>query len=342
MLTSALIGTGQIASSLHLPAHRGLSGSRLEWVCDVDEQAARQFAERFGIPKWTTRLEEVLSDLGVDWVDIATPNRTHEALAVQAMSAGKHVLCQKPMAHSAEAAERMVRTASETGRQLGILMSFRSDPILGSLRSMIEAGAFGQISHYRGKMVSSGGFRLNRGDWREQEAAGALDLLGIHLIDLFHWMENDAIQWVQSMSRTLYAPMKGDDVTLAIYGFESGVTALRETTYCSYAREGMPVYALEINGTEGRAAYQIETGQLTLQLKRGYEGDCFSCRPNETHAFKFAPYGSDAHVHRVHQQFVDSLAGEEPFPLQGEAGVRAMRLIEATRRSSAKHKRVVL
>jgi|GEM_PF-2257433 len=341
-LTSALIGAGRIAQSLHLPAHLQIQGSALKWVCDTNEEAARSLAEQHGIPNWTGRLADVLADAEVDWVDVAVPNRFHEAVTVQALQAGKHVLCQKPMADSVEAAERMAATAAAAGRQLGMFMCFRGDEALRLVRAMIREGAFGSIISFRGKMLSSKGTTLREGDWRMDDASGALDLLGIHLLDLFAWLHSD-IEWVQAYANTLYAQMKGDDITTAVYGLKDGATAVMETFYSSYTYPGMSLYTLEVNGTDGLAQYKMDTGELTLQLRHDYQAGATTCKGGQATRLKLAHALKDGEaLANEHQAFVDALHSGQPFEADGAAGLQALRVLYATREAARSGQRLAV
>ncbi|TBL81954.1 Gfo/Idh/MocA family protein [Paenibacillus thalictri] len=341
-LTAALVGTGGIANALHIPAHHGIEGSTLKWVCDLDENVAKKVAEQYGIPNWTGNLQAILADPEVDWVDVAVPNRFHESVTVQALEAGKHVLCQKPMADSAEAALRMVDAAKKAGRQLGIYMCFRGDPGLQLLRRLIREGAFGGIISLRGKMISAGGFNLKEGQWRMDDASGALDLLGIHMIDLFAWLHSE-IEWVQAYTNTLHAPMKGDDVTTAIYGLSGGVTAVMETTYSSYIHGGTPLYILDVNGTAGSAQYILESGRMTIQLKDDFTEGNIAYQGGTISEFTFAHTlsGGGALPH-VHQAFVDALRDGKRFDIDGMTGYRAIRVMDCTREAAAAARKVII
>ncbi len=340
ILNSAIIGAGSIAGSLHMSAHRKIEGSMLKWVCDTNAEAAKKFAEEHRIPNWTDQLDVVLSDPEVDWVDVVVPNRYHEAVTVKALEAGKHVLCQKPMAPTLEAAQRMMDAAGASGRNLGMFMCFRGDPALRNVRRMIGEGVFGDIISLRGKMISGAGKNLKEGSWRMEDASGALDLLGVHLIDLFIWLYSD-VEWVQAYSDTLYAPMKGDDVTTAIYGLKDGVTAVLETTYCSYTYPGMSLYTLEINGTAGQAKYQMGTGDLELLLKEDYESKDIVCKGGEPAQFKFDfALKRGGALHNVHQDFVHAIQRGEAFEADGMEGYKAIRIMEATRRAAKEHGRI--
>ncbi|MCZ8515008.1 Gfo/Idh/MocA family oxidoreductase [Paenibacillus filicis] len=342
LLTSALVGAGKIADWLHLPVHKKLRGSELKWVCDSNGQVAKGFAEKWGIPNWTDRLEDVLADTAVDWVDVTVPNRFHEPVTVQSLQAGKHVLCQKPMATSIEAAQRMISAADQSACSLGMYMCFRGDPAFRMMKRMIAEGIFGNIISFRGKMISGNGMNLRTGQWRMDDASGALDLLGIHLIDLFAWLYSD-IQWVQAYSNTLYAPMNGDDVTTAIYGLKDGVTAVLETTYSSYLGPGLPIYLFEVNGTEGYASYNFDVGKLIIQLKNGYQSENFSCKPNEVKhcTFEHTLNGGDS-IANVHQDFVDSLLRGEAFDADGQAGLKSICVVETTRLAARERRQIMI
>jgi len=341
-LTSALVGAGGIADWLHAPIHQQLRGSDLKWVCDSNVQVAEQFAKKWNIPNWTDQLEDVLADDSVDWVDVAVPNRFHEQVTVQCLQAGKHVLCQKPMADSMEAAQRMIAAADQTQRRLGIYMCFRGDPAFRMLKRMIAEGAFGHIISLRGKMISGNGMNLRTGQWRMDDASGALDLLGIHLVDLFAWLHSD-IKWVQAYSNTLYAPMNGDDVTTAIYGLRDGVTAVLETTYSSYMSPNLPIYLFEVNGTAGYASYNFDIGKLVIQLKEGYQSEVINCAPNEVkhctieHALNNG--GSEANVH---QEFVESLLRGEAVEADGRVGLVAIAVLEKTRLAAKERRQLII
>lgn len=339
-LVGALIGTGSIARQLHMPAHRQLRHSTLKWVCDANLETAKSFAEDYGIPRYTTLVDDVLTDEEVDWIDIATPNSTHEPIAVRCLEAGKHVLVQKPMASSADAAARMSAAAAKYDRKLGVFMFFRSDTGLDLLRKLVKGGHFGHIISMRGKMISGNGFSLSEGSWRMQEGCGALEQLGVHMIDLFLWLYGE-MQWVTSYSATLYAPMEGDDVTTAIYGFSDGVTALLETTYCSFADSRSLKYTLEINGTEGYSHYDLTRAELKIHLKQNCQLGDFSYQKEEgpaLHKFESAYQGG----HRIHQAFVEAIRADKPFFIDGRAGGHVLKAVEATRKSAFEGRRIIL
>ncbi|WP_186446198.1 Gfo/Idh/MocA family protein [Paenibacillus cremeus] len=339
MLTSALIGAGNIARSLHIPAHSRLQRSKLKWVCDTDLEAARQVAEKNGIPHHTDKLEDVLNDLEVDWVDITTPNASHEPIALQSFQAGKHVFVQKPMAGTIDAAERMIAASRTYDRKLGVFMFLRGDGGIETLRNLIEHGHLGKVITLRGRMISYKGFSLDDDSWRKQEARGALEQLGTHLIDLFLHLQGE-IKWVQSYSDTIYAPMKADDVTTAIYGFEGGVSAVLETTYCQFTNRRTVGSILEVNGTAGNVRYNYRTGEMSIQLENDCELGDFRYNKEEGVAQRTFESSYRGCVHRVHESFVESLCDGTPLLIDGPTGLYALKIIEKTFESAREERRL--
>lgn len=331
---AALIGAGITARSLHLPAHRAAAGSDLKWIMDINEDNAKSLSEQFGIEKWTTRLEDVLSDPEVDWLDISTPNSTHAELAIQGLRAGKHVLVQKPIATSITDAESMLAAAREAGKELSVFMCFRGDPAIHAIRTVMQSGSLGGIISIRGKMISGSGFKL-KNNWRQVEGSGALEQLGIHMIDLFTFLTG-SVKWVMAEVNTLYAPVKGDDASFVLMGLNEGVTGILEATYCSYISQETPLFVIEINGTGGYIRYQLEAGLLIMEAKTDTPIGPYAylASAGQT-AFTFEHTLGGGAVHHAHQQFIERLSGNPATSIGAVEGIRTLRVIQAIRESAA-------
>jgi predicted dehydrogenase len=306
---------------------------------DVDSENAKTLAREYNIPSWTGNYEDVLADKEVDWLDISTPNSTHAALTIQALRTGKHVLIQKPMATSVEEAEKMLEAAREAKKSLSVYMCFRGDPGVHAIRELILSGVLGGIISIRGAMISAGGFSLRKG-WRQQEGSGALEQLGTHMIDLFAFLTG-SIEWVNAEMNTLYAPMEGDDVTFALLGLGLGLTGIMETTYCSFVSAHTPMYVLEVNGTQGTIRYQLETGQMTVQMKEDAEIGPYSYKAGSgVSHFQFEHTLGGGAVHHAHQQFIDKLTDDQPDYSGAVQGIRTLQVIRAIRESAAAGRKV--
>ena len=116
-----IIGCGGIANGKHMPALKKLSDVEMVAFCDIVEERAQKAAEKFGVPgaKVFTDYRDLLK-LDLDVVHVLTPNRQHSFITVDALEAGKHVMCEKPMAINSEEAKKMVDAAKRTGKKLTI------------------------------------------------------------------------------------------------------------------------------------------------------------------------------------------------------------------------------
>jgi predicted dehydrogenase len=140
----AVVGCGGIMRGAHLPAYRSF-GYRIVLACDVVEASAREAASRFGIPRWTTRLEDVLDDPQVKVVDLAVHASQRKPLLERIARAGKHILSQKPFALDYAEAAQMVDLCEAAGVTLMVNQQARWAPAHRALRAVLESGALGHI-----------------------------------------------------------------------------------------------------------------------------------------------------------------------------------------------------
>jgi len=121
----------------------------LQVACGVDPKATEQFANRYGWKAWETSSEKVILRDDVDLIDICTPNHLHMPVAIAAAKAGKHILCEKPMANNADDARRMLDAVEEAGVKHMMVFNYRRVPALAFAKKMIEDGKIGRISIFK-------------------------------------------------------------------------------------------------------------------------------------------------------------------------------------------------
>lgn len=180
-----VIGAGAIAAS-HLAACRDNEGLRAVAIADINLESAQRRADEFGVPHVFQRYEDLIARDDVDAVINCLPNYLHAPVSIAALEAGKHVLCEKPMARTAEEAEKMLETAKRHDRVLMIGLNHRYRPEVLALRRWVEEGKLGKI--YLGE---SGWIRRKGipgwGSWftqKEYSGGGALIDIGVHMLDL--------------------------------------------------------------------------------------------------------------------------------------------------------------
>jgi predicted dehydrogenase len=190
----AVIGAG-MAGRAHAAGYRsastlydgGLPEVRLVAVADANPAFAADTARRFGFERAETDWQAVAEAADIDVVSVVVANPLHRRMAEGLLAAGKHVLCEKPMAPSVEDAEAMVAAADASGLQAGVGFVFRRSPAINAVRDQIDSGAIGRPLHFNGHYwcdygVDPGGPM----SWRYKGAlgSGALSDIGSHLIDL--------------------------------------------------------------------------------------------------------------------------------------------------------------
>ncbi len=186
-----IIGTGGIAGGKHMPALAKLEGVEMTAFCDIEEAKAQAAAKRFGTPtaKVYADYRELLKDPTIDVVHVLTPNDSHAEITVAALEAGKHVMCEKPMAKKAADARRMLEAARRTGKKLSIGYQTRQSAESQYLKKICAAGDLGEIyfaraNALRRRAVPTWGVFLDA----EKQGGGPLIDIGTHALDLTLWM----------------------------------------------------------------------------------------------------------------------------------------------------------
>jgi predicted dehydrogenase len=186
-----IIGCGGIAHGKHLPSLKKIAGVEMVAFCDLIEERAETAARDYGVPQAKTYVDyrELLLDSSIDVVHVLTPNVSHGPLTIAALEAGKHVMCEKPMAKTAKDARAMLAAAKKTGKLLtiGYQSRFRANSLY--LHALCQGGALGEIYYakalaLRRRAVPTWGVFLDE----EQQGGGPLIDIGTHALDLALWM----------------------------------------------------------------------------------------------------------------------------------------------------------
>ncbi|UVJ40882.1 Gfo/Idh/MocA family protein [Arthrobacter sp. CJ23] len=200
-------------------------------VAGRNEEGVRAAARKFGWDSVETDWRRLMERDDIDLVDICTPGNTHAEIAIAALEAGKHVLCEKPLANSVEEAERMV-AAAEAAAARGVLsmcgFSYRRTPALALAKRMVDDGRLGELRHIRAQYLQDW---LSDADapltWRLDKAksgSGSLGDIGAHSIDAAQWITGRNITGVSALLETFVKerPLGGDFVGLGGHGGSDG------------------------------------------------------------------------------------------------------------------------
>jgi predicted dehydrogenase len=188
-----IIGAGAITQVAHLPVLRKLKGVQVVGICDADLPKARALAERFQVRDAFADIEELLEYEQLDAVAICTPNHLHEPHVVAALSAGLHVLVERPLALNLAGAQRLLRQAEKRNKLLAVGMNHRYRTDVQLVRSFLQSGELGKLESVRGSWHVFRPTRAQLG-WRQRrdEAGGGAMLdLGHAILDLALWLANN-------------------------------------------------------------------------------------------------------------------------------------------------------
>ncbi len=189
-----IIGCGGIANGKHMPSLHKLKNVQMVAFCDIIPERAEEAKKKYGTAdaKVYTDYKELLKDGDIEVVHVCTPNRSHSFITVDALEAGKHVMCEKPMAINSAEAQKMIDAANRTGKKLTIGYQSRQRADSQYLKHEAEEGTFGDIyfakAHaIRRRAVPTWGVFLNE----YEQGGGPLIDIGTHALDLTLWVMNN-------------------------------------------------------------------------------------------------------------------------------------------------------
>ena len=189
----AIIGCGTIANHAHIPAYMKNPEAEIKYFCDIIPEKAQAAVEKYGCGTAVTDYHEVLADPEIEAVSVCTPNNMHSIISVDALKAGKHVLCEKPAARCWDDAKKMLEAQHETGKTLNIGVVNRFNDSVRRIKQYIDAGKLGEVYHvyvsfraHRSIPGLGGAFTTNA-----IAGGGALIDWGVHYLDIVMYCTGD-------------------------------------------------------------------------------------------------------------------------------------------------------
>jgi predicted dehydrogenase len=251
-------------------------------IVDVTEELAATAALRYGWEGHSTDWREVVADPDIDVVDIATPNNLHAEIAIAAAEAGKHIICEKPLAPNAADAKSMLDAVEKAGVVSAVAFNYRRTPAVVLAKKYIDEGAIGNILNFRGTYLQDWSADPNGPlSWRFQKAvagSGAVGDIGSHVVDLARYLVGEIAE-VNSILSTyiterplqssgfdsLGASSKSggprgtvdvEDESVTLVKFRDGAVGSIEATRNAWGRNNFITF--EIHGTEGTIFFNYE------------------------------------------------------------------------------------
>jgi predicted dehydrogenase len=241
----AIVGAGR-QGFRRLQAIQEVGGDDVVVVADKSREAAESLAARANCP-WSTDWRSAL-DASADAVLICTPPYTHDEIARQALRAGRHVLCEKPLATTVPAAWEMVAEAERAGRVLKCGFNYRFHPAIQRARTLLQDGQLGRLIELRSRHGTGGRPHFER-EWRTnagESGGGILMDQGVHVLDLFHWLAGP-FQRVIARTATSYWPIAPvEDNVVAVFVGENVLAGL----HVSWT-QWKNLFTLDLFGSDG-------------------------------------------------------------------------------------------
>lgn len=271
-----LIGCGNIGAGGHLPAYAHILEAELVAVCDTVEELARVAAGQSGATAYTD-YRQILGREDVEMVDLCVPTYLHAQLAIEAMKTGKHVLCEKPMAHALEFADAMIEAAQANGVKLMIGQVRRFDHRYASIKEQLAAGKVGRPVFVRRAERQFLPFPPEAWQWDPIRGGGVVLDIGVHATDLFRWLFGQEAVEVYAAARSVRESARAAgsfDHAMITFKFDGGGVGVAEASWAYPQGFGGALYAqLDVVGTEGKIQYADKdtNPMLMYTAERGHE-----------------------------------------------------------------------
>ena len=337
MVKVGIIGCGKIAEVRHIPEYSENPDCEITAFYSFTPGKAQKMAEQYG-GKAFDSIESLLAS-DVDAVSICLANALHSAASIQALKAGKHVLCEKPMATTPEDCEAMVREAKNAGKFLMIGLNQRLAKAHEKAKEILDSGELGKVIAFQTKFCHPGpeGWTGKKDSWffdKRVAAFGAMADLGVHKTDLIYYLTGQRIIKTSAIVRTLDkkltdgTPITVDDNAFCIYTLESGAVGTMHVSWTNYGTEDNST-KLYCEGGVIRI-YDDPKHSLIVEKQSGevipYELDLLTSNKEQTSGGRTSTGVIDA--------FINSIITNTPPSISGEDALHAMKVIFANERSS--------
>lgn len=341
MIHIGIMGCGKIAQTRHIPEYKENPNVCIMGVYDINQDRAKNIAKDLDCREFET-YEALLKDQMIDAVSICTANYSHAEITIKALSAGKHVLCEKPMATSLEDCKKMIKVASDAGRILMIGQNQRLTAAHKKAKELLKEGKIGRVLSFRSTFGHSGpeNWSIDRGkkSWffdKNQAFMGAMADLGIHKTDLIQFLLNTRISAVSAYMGTLDKTdangkkIQLDDNAICIYELENGSVGTVTVSWTYYGEEDNSTILYGTNGI--MRLYDNPVYPLTVELKNGekifYQMEAMQTNDNQTKS-------------GVIDTFIDGILQKDTTALSGESVFHAMKAVFAALDSAKQGKRI--
>jgi D-apiose dehydrogenase len=296
-------------------------------------ERAAPIQARYGVPRLYTDWRQMIDREQPDFIDIITPPETHEEMCRYAAGRGVHIICQKPLAPSYEACERLVESARTAGVRFMVHENFRWQPWYRAVKKIQHAGTIGDFTHIHFMTRTGDGWGADAYLARQPFFRNYPRLLvyetGVHFIDTFRFLLGEVVSVVASLKR-LNPAIKGEDAGQLLLTFATGATAIWDANRYNEIESATPRFTfgqMRIDATAGHLT--LDTAS-TIRVKRlgepGYDYEYARTDVN---------FAGDC-VYAIQRHFVDCMLSGGEFESNGADYLKTVRVVEAAYESAAR------
>ncbi len=348
VLKVGIIGVGGIAKT-HMPGWNASPYAEVVAAADISPTYLDPFCDEWKVPYRTTDTAELINDPNIDIIDICTPNNYHAPLAIAAMDAGKHVICEKPLAPQPADIHRMIEARDRSGKMLMTAQHFRFRGSSKAMKAEINSGALGDIYHARSWMLRRAAAPTRPGFIMKQHSGGGPTIdIGVHILDLTLWfMGNPKPTSVTGVARAELAHLPGafsvwggpippefdvEDFAAAFVRFENDATLILEVSWLLHHDnphgEDMQMW---LYGTRAGSHWpKCEFYETNYALKQQYN------RQLKLTADLLEPHAQEC------VEFAQAIIDGAPSPVPAEQSMQVMTILDGIYRSQRSGHEVTL
>ena len=222
ILKMGVIGCSGMAEG-HMTAIEKNPNAKLIAVCDIDLEKAKNSAEKFKVEHYFQDYRDLLAMEELDGVVIVTPDQIHREQAIAALEAGKHVLCEKPLALTREDMEAIVQAAKKSEKKFMVGQICRYTPGFKLAKELVERGEIGELTFVESEYAHDYTGIIKPGSWRADPLRNGVVGGGCHAVDLLRWIAGDPIRVTAYSNRKAFPELDYDDTTVAVMQFPNNV-----------------------------------------------------------------------------------------------------------------------
>lgn len=330
-----IIGAGHIAQIVHIPIWRNIQDVEIVAICDKVKPKAKWVAEKFDIGTFYDDPDALFKSHEIDAIDICTETDTHKDLTIAALSAGKHVLVEKPMSRTYDEACAMMKAARKYDRHLMVAMNvrFRRDAI--TAKSFVDGNELGEVFFAKSGWTSRRNFSKTSEHWlynKARSGGGVLMDLGIQMLDVASWLLGDLKPVsVKAVTFNRVPNLAVEDSAVCLIQYENGAALSLEVSWTILSEKDL-LY-VNLYGTEGTALIN------PLRVYKKINGDLVNITPSSDESENIRYRRSYKNELR---HFVACLSQNIPMQAVAEEIVGRLKILQAIYRSAEEGKEVAL